>query len=134
MAELGLSQPEVAQRGGISKQVVQQILGTAHSPEYPRRRTLEGLAGALTLDLDVVLEAAQRDAGMWVERTEMADGESAILAAVREVPDAAKDQVLALVRNFSQALKAVGDGQNGPRPVKRLAKKSQRSAPGKGKQ
>lgn len=119
MTELGLSQPQVAQRGGISKQVVQQILDPdrSHTPEYPRRRTLEGLAGALTLDMDVVLEAAQRDAGMWVERMDMADGESAVLAAVREVPGAAQDQVLAMIRNFSQALKAVGDGNSKPKQL-----------------
>jgi transcriptional regulator with XRE-family HTH domain len=102
-----LSLTEIAVRGGLSKQGVAQLMDEDRRPEQPRKATLEGLARGLGVDFDIVLEAAQRDAGMWVERADVGEGDSVLLSAIRDVPPEARDQVLAMVRNIGSAMRAV---------------------------
>jgi hypothetical protein len=82
---------------------VHQILDDKRAPNLPRKATLEGIAGALGVDLGVVFEAALRDSGYWVEPvdTESLEGGRDLLAAAKAAPPEAVRQVTQLLRTMS---------------------------------
>lgn len=103
MQRANLSQLEFAARAGLSKQIVHQMLDDKRAPNLPRKKTLEGIAGALGIDLGVVFEAALRDSGYWVEPldTDMPEGGRDLLAAAKAAPPEAVRQVTQLLRTMS---------------------------------
>lgn len=108
MVQQNLTQSDVAARSGglITKQIVQQIVSLKHAPKLPRTETMQGLASGLGVDLDVVIEAALRDAGLWIEpitAESLPPGTRQLVAAAGKVSPEELERVTQLLETMGES-------------------------------
>lgn len=112
--ELGLTWYEIADRGGFkSHTVVYALAKKAQHKQPPRAETLERLAKALQLPLDVVRMAAAESAGFRFEEvptTMKAAGDLRIIAAaIGTMSDADREKLVRLAEAFANETRRPDD-------------------------
>lgn len=118
-AELDLTWEEIAERGGFSSHTIVYML--AHKKERkqtPRLATLERLAKALQVPLDVVKVAAADAAGFSFQEVMTTLSASSdlriIAAAIGELDDSDREKLVGLAEAFAEEARARRAAQENP--------------------
>lgn len=107
--ELGLTWQEIGKRGGFtSHTTVHALANKTEHRQAPRRETLERLAKALNLPLDLVSQAAAQSAGYGLQEipTTLSNGEDIriVAAAMNSMSEADRAKLRMIAQAFADAV------------------------------